>query len=158
MVKKIRTLSQVMPKTIHDSVRSRRRGSTFSIPIRRRRHDDTDLLIRCRQAWNNKEDARRIRERVLRYVYGDQWGDIIEYKNGEISERRYIQKKGNVPLQNNIMISIQNSVVGLYAKQAGEPNCFAVRKDGQWLSDMMSATLQTNWQKTKMSDALKTAF
>lgn len=115
-------------------------------------------MLRCQQAWNNKEDIRRTRERVLNYVYGDQWGDIITYRNGEITERRYIQAKGNVPLQNNIMISIQNSVVGLYAKQGTEPNCFAVRRNGQWLSDMMSATIQTCWQKTKVPDVLKNAF
>jgi len=63
-----------------------------------------------------------------------------------------------VPLQNNIMISIQNSVVGLYTKQSGEPNCFAVRNDSQWLSDMMSATMQQNWQKTKQLAMLKKAF
>jgi hypothetical protein len=49
-------------------------------------------------------------------------------------------------------------VVGLYTKQAGEPNCFAVMQDGQWLSDLMSATMQQNWQKTKMMAMTKKAF
>jgi len=155
---KIRSLSQVMPHGLHDSVKSRKQMRTTDIAIHRRRHQDHDLFRRCEQAWNNKENIRRTRERVLKYVYEDQWGDIIEYKGGHITERRYIQRKGNVPLQNNIMISIQNSIVGLYAKQAGEPNCFAVKKDGQWLSDMMSATMQTNWVKTKQAGALKNCF
>lgn len=160
---KIRTLSQVMPNgRIHDTVRNRHRGSVRDVsPLlrtKRRHRIDYDLLSRCEQAWNNGEPLRRNRERVMNYVYGDQWGDIIHYKNGEITEREYIQRKGNVPLQNNIMISIQNSVVGLYAKQGTEPNCFAVKRDGQWLSDMMSATMQTCWQKTKMVDMLKNAF
>lgn len=155
-MRKIRTLSQVMPQ--HDSVRDRRISDASYMPIRKKRHTDIDLLNRCRQAWNNKEDIRRTRERILNYVYGDQWGDIIEWHGGEITERRYIQIKGNVPLQNNIMISILNSVVGLYAKQSGEPNCFAVKHDAQWLSDMMTATLQTCWQKTHMRSKLKAAF
>ena len=154
---KIRTLSQVMPKgALHDSVRDRRRASTVTNKGRRRH--DYELYERCQQAWNNLEDIRRNYERVRSYVFGDQWGDIIHWRHGEITEREYIQRKGNVPLQNNIMISIQNSVVGLYTKQAGEPNCFAVRRDGQWLSDMMTATIQQNWQKTKMIDMLKAAF
>ena len=156
---KIRALSSVMPKgTVHDSVRNRKRESAHDIPVRKRRRTDYDLRLRCEQAWNNKQDVRRTRERIKEYTYGDQWSDIIHYRRGEITERKYIQLKGNVALQNNIMISILNSVVGLYAKQAGEPNCFAVRKNAQWLSDMMSATMQMCWQKTYMADALKNAF
>lgn len=154
---KIYTLSSVMPKgSLHNSVKNRRSGGSISIHGRRR--TDLELLTRCNQAWNNLEDMRRCRERVLNYVYGDQWGDVIHWHRGEITEREYIQRKGNVPLQNNIMISIQNTVVGLYAKQAGEPNCFAVRRDSQWLSDVMTATIQQNWQKTKQADKLKSAF
>ncbi len=152
------TLSEANGR-IHDSVRDRRRAAhNGRLPVHRRRHADQELLRRCEQAWQNKEDIRRTRERVLNYVFGDQWGDVIDWRNGEITERKYIQRKGNVPLQNNIMISIQNSVVGLYSKQQGEPNCFAVRKGGQWLSDMMSATIQQSWNKTKQGDKLKTAF
>ena len=156
---KIRTLSQATGR-VHDSVKSRHRVSNMSdgLPVRRRRRVDYDLKLRCQQAWNNLDGVRRTRERVKEYVYGDQWGDIIHYKHGQITERKYIQRKGNVPLQNNIMISILNSVVGLYDKQAGEPNCFALKKEGQWLSDMMSATVQANWSKTKMPDVLRTGF
>lgn len=156
---KILTLSQATGK-IHDSVRDRRHasvpnGSPFGT---HRRRTDHELYTRCQQAWNNGENIRINYERVHRYVFEDQWADVIQWRNGEISEREYIQRKGNVPLQNNIMISIQNSVVGLYTKQAGEPNCFALQKDGQWLSDMMSATMQQNWQKTKQLSMLKKAF
>ncbi len=153
----LRTLSQATGK-LHDSVKNRKQGGSYSIATHKRRRVDLELYERCQQAWNNGEKIRRTRERVMNYVYGDQWGDIIEWRGGQITERRYIQRKGNVPLQNNIMISIQNSVVGLYTKQSGEPNCFAVRKDGQWLSDMMSATVQTCWQKTRTPDILKNAF
>ena len=151
---RILTLSQATGK-IHDSVRDRRRNSPVS---KRKRRVDIELRQRCEQAWNNGDDIRKNYERVRQYVFEDQWGDIIHWRNGEITEREYIQRKGNVPLQNNIMISIQNSVVGLYTKQSGEPNCFAVRNDSQWLSDMMSATMQQNWQKTKQLAMLKKAF
>lgn len=156
--KKLRTRSQVMPPRLHDSVRQRKKAADMGLRLNTSRRTDYDLRLRCEQAWNNGESIRRTRERVKEYVYGDQWGDIIHYRNGHITEREYIQRKGNVPLQNNIMISILQSVVGLYSKQGGEPNCFALRKDGQWLSDMMSATIQANWSKTKMPDVLKNAF
>ena len=122
----LRTLSQATGR-IHDSVRNRKRVSGLDIPVRKRRRVDYDFLLRCEQAWNNLDEIRRNRERIKEYVYGDQWGDVIRYKNGMITEREYIQRKGNVPLQNNVMISILNSVVGLYTKQAGEPNCFALK-------------------------------
>lgn len=148
---KLRTLNQVMPKKQQaDSVRLRRDYS--------RLNTDQWLLERCQNAWNNKSNLRENRERIMNYVYGDQWGEIITYRGEQITERRYIQLKGNVPLTNNIMISIQNTVVGLYAKQGAEPVTFARRHDSQWLSDMMSATLQASWQDTKMADVLKAAF
>lgn len=151
MAKRLRTLTEVMPRAnFHDSVAVRRSSSP--------RRQDRALLLRCENAWNNKSDIREVRQRVLDYVYGDQWGDIISYKGEQITERRYIQLKGNVPLQNNVMISIQNSVVGLYAKQGTEPVCFARTHNAQALSDMMSATMQGSWQDTKMSDVLKTCF
>ena len=152
----ILTLSQATGK-IHDSVRERQRASVQN-GMRKKRRIDYELYERCQQAWNNGENLRVNYERVHQYVFEDQWGDVIHWRGGEITEREYIQRKGNVPLQNNIMISIQNSVVGLFTKQTGEPNCFAVRKDGQWLSDMMTATIQQDWQKTKQISMLKQAF
>ena len=156
---KLRTLSQVMPKKLHDSVRERLKSNLSNgMSTHSKRRVDMELYTRCEQAWMNGEDIRTNYERIRKYTFEDQWGDIIHWRNGEITEREYIQRKGNVPLQNNIMISIQNSVVGLYTKQAGEPNCFAVTQEGQWLSDLMSATIQQNWQDTKMLSMLKKAF
>ena len=149
---KLRTLQQVMPHgKIHDSValRKKRNGNLKK---------NAELVHRAQQAWNDLEDVRLCRERTKNYVYGDQWGDIIYGRNGAISERKLIQSQGNVPLSNNIMISILNSVVGLYAKQGSEPVAFARTRDAQSLSDMMSATLQANWQDTKVPDVLRVIF
>lgn len=74
-----------------------------------------------------------------------------------MTEREYMEKRGTAPLCNNIMVSILNSIVGLYAKQGTEPVCFARTRDSQTLSDMMSATMQCNWQTTEMEDLLKHA-
>lgn len=134
----------------YNSVKARRKRSPRKV--------DLDLLERCQLAWESKRELRENRDRVSSYVYNDQWGDIIETNEGSMTERRYLQKRGNVPLSNNIMVSILNSVVGLYAKQGTEPVCFARTHNSQWLSDMMSATMQANWQDTKMPDVLKTIF
>ena len=139
-------------------------GKTFDTVRRRKERQsgkkaDYDLLQRCWQAWNNLEEVRMVRDRAKRYCYGDQWGDTVRvYKNGfyyDYTEREYLKKKGSVPLSNNVMVSILNTIVGLYAKQGTEPVCFARTRSSQSLSDMMSATMQCNWQNTQMEDLLK---
>lgn len=153
MTKLLPTLSRVMPhtKTRYDSVRAR--------TARENETSDTELLQRCWQAWNNLESVRTVRDRAKRYCYGDQWGDTVRvYKNGyyyDMTEREYLKSKGSVPLSNNVMVSILNSIVGLYSRQGTEPVCFARTRASQELSDMMSATMQCNWQNTQMEDLLK---
>ena len=157
MQKKIPTLSRVMPSS----------GKTFDSVKRRMerqngRKTDYELLQRCWQAWNNLEAVRITRDRAKRYCYGDQWGDTVRvYKNGyyyDMTEREYLKRKGSVPLSNNVMVSILNTLVGMYAKQGTEPVCFARTRSSQSLSDMMSATMQCNWQNTQMEDLLKHAL
>ena len=150
MAGKIFTLTDVMPISNKKGKRGRTRRNTL--------RKDIKLLERCRNAWNRFEPARKTRERTMKYTFGDQWSDIIEYKGGRITERRYIQQKGNIPLQNNIMISIFNTVAGLYEKQGVEPTCFARTPDSQWLSDMMSVALQANLQDTQDSEIRKALF
>ena len=148
--KKLYTLGDIMPEGM-PTIKRR--------PVKKaQRKVNRDLLARCNQAWENLRPIRETGERIMNYCYGDQWGDIIEYKNGYISERRYLQEHSTVPLVNNIMASILNSIVGLYSKQGVEPVCFARTHDSQWLSDMMSATMQCNWQETRMQDVLKHCF
>lgn len=150
MAGKIFTLTDVMPISNKKGKRGRTRRNTL--------RKDIKLLERCRNAWNRFEPARKTRERTMKYTFDDQWSDIIEYKGGRVTERRYIQQKGNIPLQNNIMISIFNTVAGLYEKQGVEPTCFARTPDSQWLSDMMSVALQANLQDTQDSEIRKALF
>lgn len=147
----IYSLRDVMPQQARQSILSSR-------PSTKPRTRNIELLARCNQAWENLREVRETRDRIMNYCYGDQWGDVIEYDGGIITERSYIKKQNTVPLVNNVMISILNSTVGLYAKQGAEPVCFARAHNAQWLSDMMSATMQCNWQNTMMPDLLKHAF
>lgn len=142
-------------------------GKTFDTVRRRKERQsgkktDYELLQRCWQAWNNLEEVRMVRDRAKRYCYGDQWGDTVRvYKNGyyyDMTEREYLKRKGSVPLSNNVMVSILNTLVGMYAKQGTEPVCFARTRSSQSLSDMMSATMQCNWQNTQMEILLKHAL
>ena len=152
---KILTLSKVMPRrNTNDSVKARKR--------RQEHGTDMELLTRCRNAWNNLSGVRETRARTMRYCTGDQWSDIIRvYKDGcweEMTERTYMEKRNMTPMSNNIMVSILESIAGLYAKQGTEPVCFARDNDSRQLSDMMSATMQCNWQTTEMQDLLNHAI
>lgn len=155
MVKaRILTLSKVMPQHKYDSVKARKR--------RQEHGKDEELLSRCRNAWNNLSGVRETRARTMRYCMGDQWSDTIRvYHHGyweEMTERTYMEKRNQTPMSNNIMVSILESIAGLYAKQGTEPVCFARDSDSRQLSDMMSATMQCNWQTTYMQDVLNHAI
>ena len=97
---------------ITDSVR--KRWNTYGQKI------NVPLLERFHRAWDNLSKFREDRDRSLRYIYGDQWSDQILYKGRLITEKNYIQSKGNIPLVNNVMRSLVNSVTGIYAKQDTE--------------------------------------
>lgn len=116
------------------------------------------LLERFHRAWDNLVKFREDRDRSLRYVYGDQWSDQILYKGRLITEKNYIQSKGNIPLVNNVMRGLVNSVTGIYAKQDTEPVCFARNRDNQMIGNMMTTALQCNWQINKMPILLLNIF
>lgn len=148
---KILTLDSVMPVSNHDSVKERR----MMFVNRRERVVDHELFLRAQQAWNNKEDVRRVAERAQNYTFDDdQWSDIITVDGREMTEREYIQMQGNVPLSDNIMVSIFSTITGLYDKQGSEPNAVVRDNINIFLSDMMSATMQANWQNNKVGRTL----
>lgn len=119
---------------------------------------DMDLLARCERSYNNKDSFRKERSRTLQYLFGNQWGDYVTYNGVDMTEEDFIRMKNNVPLKNNVMFSLYNSVTGLHAKQETEPVCFARSHRYGNLADMMSSTLQTNWQNTSMPDLCDSLF
>lgn len=152
---RILTLSRVMPgKKLYSSVNNR--------ASRQAHGNDMELLQRCRSAWNSLSGVRETRARTMRYCMGDQWGDTIKvWEHGSyvyMTEREYMERKNTTPMSNNVMASILESIGGLYAKQGTEPVCFARDNDSRAINDMMSATLQCNWQSTYMQDLLNHAI
>lgn len=156
MTRPLLTLNDIQPLqkgNRHNSADKRRSRSTQPEMY------DLDLLAECNRSWNNKEQIREERARVLRYLFGNQWGDYINVHGyGSMTEEDWIKMQGNVPLKNNVMVSLWMTVFGLHAKQETEPVCYARTEDSKKLSDMMSAALQTNWQNTYMSEVLDTTF
>lgn len=148
-----------------DDVRPLSSASRVDTAKERRAHSqlkgkyDLDLLNDCARSWINKDPVRQERARVLKYLFGNQWGEYIHVHGlGNMTEEDWIKAQGSVPLSNNVMVSLWMTVFGLHAKQETEPICYARTEDSKALSDMMSAALQTNWQNTYMSESLDSTF
>ena len=73
-----------------------------------------DIYTRASAAWEALDAYRAERARCKRYVYGEQWDDVIDTAYGRMTERRFIRRQGQEPLKNNILRRILRNVVGLY--------------------------------------------
>ena len=80
-----------------------------------------EIFSRASAAWSNMETYRAERARCKRYVYGEQWGDVIDTHAGRITEGDMLRNQGQTPLKNNILRRIIRNVVGLYRTQYKVP-------------------------------------
>lgn len=103
---------------------------------------DTQLLYHCYSLWNNLEGFRERRARALRWIDGDQWGDMITVKNKTMRERDYITAQGNVALQANQLKRLVETIAGGYVKQQNEPICKARAREEQVYGEIMSTCMQ----------------
>lgn len=113
-----------------------------------------NLLFEAMNHYNNMSRFRKERERTKRYVYGNQWGDIIYDPDDKTykTEEQYIRDQGNEPLANNLMRRLVRAVIGTYRSQNKEPICVARDRDEQKLGETMTTVLQYNMQLNKMSE------
>lgn len=112
-----------------------------------------EVLFEAMNFWMNMARFRRERERNKGYVYGyGQWSDKIEVDGEYMTEEKYIRSQGNVPLKNNLMRRLVNTVLGVYRQQSKEPVCTARDRDEQKLGETMSTILQCNMQMNRMNE------
>lgn len=111
-----------------------------------------EVLAEAQMYWNNMYRFREERERNKRYNYGDQWKDNIKVDGMTMSEEQYIKSQGNVPLKNNLIRRLVNTILGVYRQQSKEPICTARDRDEQKLGETMSTILQCNMQMNRMTD------
>lgn len=114
------------------------------------------LLNRAENAWMALSDLRKKRERNTRYVFGDQWSDLVRDDKGNLvpESTRVAKRTGGVALQNNHLVKIIHSLTGLYSKQETQPVCFAKRPEADEASEMMTDALQTSWQRNQEPDLM----
>ncbi len=75
--------------------------------------------------WRHMQTFRSERSRCKRYVYGNQWDDMMIVDGNHISEEQFIRQQGQTPLKNNILRRILRNVVGLYRSQYKVPQLSA---------------------------------
>ena len=80
-----------------------------------------DTFTLASKAWSRLADFRAERARCKRYVYGEQWDDVIDTAYGRMTENQMIRRQGQEPLKNNILRRILRNVVGLYRSQYKAP-------------------------------------
>jgi hypothetical protein len=84
------------------------------------------------------------------YTFGNQWGDRIIDDGKSITEEQLIKNQGNIPLKNNLIRGTIKSVVGIFSSAQTEPVCYARDRDQQNKGEIMSNTLQYNYQLNKL--------
>jgi len=113
-----------------------------------------EVLREAHNAYSALYSFRQRAERNNRYTFGDQFGDVIrDPDTGEyITEREYIYRQGNIPLQNNRIRGIVRSVTGLLIQGQTEPVCIAREPNKQQEGEVMSATIQYVYQNNKLKE------
>lgn len=111
-----------------------------------------EILLEAQTYYQAMYRFRRDRERNKRYVYGDQWSDIVCVNGKKMREEEYIMQQGNIPLKNNLMRRLVRNVIGTYRKQSTEPTCIARDRNEQKLGETMSTVLQYNMSLNRMSE------
>lgn len=108
-----------------------------------------DVLLQAQRCWDSMARFRKERERNKRYMYGDQWGDMVTVDGKSMTEEQYLIEQGRTPLKNNLVRRMVRNVLGVYRGQAKEPTCIARDRDEQQLGETMSIVLQYNMQLNK---------
>lgn len=114
--------------------------------------NDHLLLSQAEVIWNTFSPVRAKRERVIRFTYEDQWGDLINVNGKTMTQREYLSKVGNVALQANLMVSKANSIVGSHIKEGAVPSIHSRLREQQRLGEILSETLRANWDNNDMSE------
>lgn len=119
-----------------------------------------ELLNRCRDYYDSMYEFRKNRRRNVDYTFGRQLNDLIQDPDGcgMISEKEYIMKQGNIPLVSNVIRKIIKSVVGVYRQNKTEPVIVSRDRDEQKLGEMMTVTMQYEYQTNQIHEINARSF
>lgn len=111
-------------------------------------------LERAVRAWKEMEGYREDRRRCKRYVFGDQWGDVIDVGGGvKMTETEAIRSYGQIPLKNNILRRIMRNVIGVYRASHKMPEVSA-EECGPERREEINRRGQEAWCLNRMDDMI----
>lgn len=119
---------------------------------------DYATYYRARQAWLNWEDFRAKRRRVKRYLFGDQWGDLVRVDGKVMTERMALERQGIHPVSSKYMFKYYNKLKSFYAEGLIDPIVFAVEEDADDKSNVLTYTLLNNIYNDGIHDVLPQQF
>lgn len=107
-----------------------------------------DVLRSAYNAWAALADWRELMDRNERYVFGDQFGDLVYDPDcGSVVYRASdVREEGVNPSQYNIIRSILRSVQGVYNSNKTVPNVVAQSEEMQGESDVLTVALKRGVQ------------
>ena len=117
-----------------------------------------NILLEAERCWSNMYKFRKERRRCLNYSYGNQWSDIVHVDGKDMTEEEYIKRQGSIPLKNNLIRKLINSVKGVYISQDKKPICIARDRDEQKLGETMTTVLEYNWDLNKLEEVYSDSF
>lgn len=111
-----------------------------------------EVLHIAHNAWDSLQKFREEARRCGMYAFGDQWGETITdpISGQKMTEAAYILSQGKVPLKNNLIRSLLRTVLGQFSNAQTESVCVARDREEQQIGEMMSAVVQTNYQRNQL--------
>ncbi len=109
--------------------------------------ENKDLLYKCANDWDTMRPMREEHRRIMRYVEGDQWGDLVPDPDNIgkfIREDILISRSGRNPMTNNILQQYIRSIYGQRLSNPSQPVVNALSEDDMELSEMLTNTIRAN--------------
>ena len=117
------------------------------------RAKNMQLLSACANDWMQLRPKREEHKRFVRYMHGDQWGDVVTDPDTgkQIKESELISKTGLTPMQNNVIQTYVRNILGQMQTNKTQSVVQARRDEDSELGEMLTNTIQACLDLNKSS-------
>lgn len=137
----IQKIDRINPKLVLSKVKPKIKDEF--IPKEEPGVNKTIKLEYFHDAWYSLASWRRERRKWAMYYNGDQLSELIEGDDGKyITESEHISSQGKVPLKQNVIKPVCNSIVGQFRSDRGKNVILSRGRDRAKESEMLSNALQ----------------
>jgi hypothetical protein len=141
----IQDIQKINPMLVNSKVKPKSIPKDAIINVDETVHEGRVRLDYYYSLWLSLQNWRYDREKWARYYNNDQWHELIENENGEtVTEEEYISSQGKVPLQQNLIKPIFNSIIGQFRSDRGKTVVVSRIRDKAKETEMLSNALQAS--------------